>query len=77
MFGEETPTYENDYKYSYILFLPNSKNDNNDNEEYNYFYFVKRDINEKVVFEEWFENMEDFCTFWKVACRAIVDDWKV
>jgi len=77
MFGDELPTYENDYEYSYTLFLPNSENDNNDNEEYNYFYFVKKDIDENIIFEEFFQDMESFCTFWKVACRAIVSDWKV
>jgi hypothetical protein len=77
MFGEELPNHTNNHKYSYTLYLPNSENDNHDYEEYNSFYFVKRDINEKVIYDEWFDDMESFCTFWKVACRAIVYDWKV
>jgi len=77
MFGEELPNNKNNHKYSYTLYLPNGTTHDIDNELIGDFYFVKRDINEKVVFEEWFKDMESFCTFWKVACRAIVYDWKV
>ena len=75
-FGE-VPCAENGHEFSYTLFLPNSMHEDLDNEEYNQLYFVKKDMNEHVVMDMWFDNMEDFVTFWKVCRRSIVSDWKV
>lgn len=75
MFGDELPTDENDHKFSYTLFLPNSEWDDSEQEQCNKLYFVKKDIDEKVVLEMFFDNMSDFITFWKVCRRNLVDNW--
>ena len=77
MFGDELPCEDNNYEFSYILYLPNSEKDDNENEQYNQFYFVKKDIDERVIFELYFDNMADFITFWKVTSRSLVSDWKI